>query len=287
MARILLPFFPVLLSLAFLPLPAATQPKGPPKVTDEPMIGGDTMKFVKVPKGTFWMGWSSYSKPPRQSKEKTIKQDFEIAAYTVTQRFWEVVMSNNPCWFTRKGGGKEKIEDVLDGVLDRFPVEMVTWNDAQDFIKELNKREKGKGWLYRLPTQAEWEYACRGAATSKEDCSFDYYFEKPSNDITSKNANISSAWVNGQLVKDLQLFRPVAVGIYKPNKLGIHDMHGNVRQWCDDQDGGAQCLRGGSFALFGDQCVAGFANARYANTYREYDVGFRVVRVKTEGAKKE
>src|SRR5262249_6944742 len=149
--------------------PAAGAQAKEAKDNGEPRIGNDTMKFVKVPKGTFWMGWSSYTKPAKQCKEVKIEKDFEIRTYTVTQKFWEVVMGNNPSWFSPKGGGKEKVENVLGPPLDLYPVEMVSWNDAQDFLKELNKREKGKGWLYRLPTQAEWEYACRGAATTEKE----------------------------------------------------------------------------------------------------------------------
>jgi hypothetical protein len=76
---------------------------------EDPLIRD--MKFVRVPKGTFWMGWDSEKK---QSKQVTIDQDFELAAYTVTQGQWEAVMGSNPSWFSRQGGGKEKVQDVSD-----------------------------------------------------------------------------------------------------------------------------------------------------------------------------
>ena len=109
--------------------------------------------------------------------------------YTVTQGQWQKLMGNNPSYFSRDGGGKDKVKDIKDEDLKQFPVEQVSWDDAQEFIKKLNEQEKGKGWSYRLPTEAEWEYACRGGATSEEECSYDFYFAKPTNDLSSKEAN--------------------------------------------------------------------------------------------------
>ena len=140
--------------------------KGPPvtgeyeRPSDRPKEKEDlvaAMKFVKVPKGTFWMGWDSDKK---ESKQVEIKEDFELAAYTVMQWQWQELMGNNPSDFSLKGPNSGMVpyddEDVR-----RFPVENVSWDDVQEFLKKLNEREKGKGWLYRLPSEAEWEYACR------------------------------------------------------------------------------------------------------------------------------
>ncbi|HMF18248.1 MAG TPA: formylglycine-generating enzyme family protein [Gemmataceae bacterium] len=255
------------------------------KADDEVVIGGVATKFVKVPKGTFWMGWSNHewiTKPPRQSKLVDIERDFEMAACHITQRQWEKRMGKNPSWHSRQGGGKEKVKGIVDAVLGRFPVEMVSYDDAQAFLMELNKQEKDKGWHYRLPTQAEFEYACREAATSKEDCSSDFYFGKRTNDITSKDANISGAWIGGKIVQDLQLFRPESVGSKKPNKLGLYDMQGNVRQWCDKEKGAGCPNRGGCFSQPGYQAAAAYHQGYPRATDREYDIGVRLVRVRTQ-----
>jgi formylglycine-generating enzyme required for sulfatase activity len=240
------------------------------------------MKFVKVPKGTFWMGWDSLNK---QSKQVEIKEDFELAAFTVTQEQWEAVMGNNPSRFSRLGGGKGDVKDIADADLKRFPVESVSWNDAQEFLKKLNERHKGKGWLYRLPSEAEWEYACRGAATSKEECSFDFYFDKPTNDLSSKEANFLGDFPAGKAEKGPHLRRPTKVGSYAPNKLGLYDMHGNVWQWCDDlYDGGpGRVFRGGCWYSFGRYCCA--AHRRKTGPANHLmSLGLRLARVPT-GAK--
>ena len=100
-------------------------------------------------------------------------------------------MGNNPSRFSRAGNGKDKVKNIADADLKVFPVESVSWDDAQEFIKKLNERERGNGWTYRLPAEAEWEYACRGGATSEEECSFHFYLDRPTNDLSSKQANFS------------------------------------------------------------------------------------------------
>jgi formylglycine-generating enzyme required for sulfatase activity len=248
-----------------------------------PKDGPLGMKFVPLPKGTFYMGWDSDNKKGTKTE---IKADFEIAVYTVTQGQWEKLMGNNPSYFSRTGAGKDKVKDIKDEDLKQFPVEMVSWDDAQKFIAKLNGQEKGKGWSYRLPTEVEWEYACRGGATAEDECSHDFYFAKPTNDLSSKAANFNSNRPAGQADKGLNLQRPTSVGSYAPNPLGLYDMHGNVWQWCvdlyDPQAAGDaathRVLRGGSCGMPARLCRAAY-RFWFWQGQRRHDNGFRLVRV--------
>jgi uncharacterized protein (TIGR02996 family) len=246
-------------------------------------LSAGQIPFVKVPKGTFWMGWDSNKK---ESKQVEIKEDFELAAHTVTQEQWQTVMGNDPSWFSRKGKGKDAVKDVADADLKRFPVEQVSWNDIKEFLRKLNAREKGKGWLYRLPSEAEWEYACRGAATTKEECSFDFYFDKPTNDLSSRQANFNGSfhWRKAKTGPDLG--RMTKVGSYAPNKLGLYDMHGNVWEWCADFHGGkkstARVIRGGCWSIHGALCAAANRGEREPDDASQY-LGFRLARVPSGG----
>jgi formylglycine-generating enzyme required for sulfatase activity len=158
---------------------------------------------------------------------------------------------------------------------------MVSWDDAQEFIKKLNEKEKGKGYQYRLPSEVEWEYACRGGATSEEECSYDFYFAKPTNDLSSKEANFDGNSPDGKADKGPNLGRTTKVGSYVPNKVGLYDMHGNVWQWCEDlleKGGSVRVIRGGCWDFDGQNCRA--ANrGRNAPTDRYDDLGFWLARV--------
>jgi formylglycine-generating enzyme required for sulfatase activity len=258
----------------------------PPKPKDGPQ----GMKFVPLPKGTFYMGWYGTK---GSAKKTEIKEDFEIEVYTVTQGQWQAVMGKNPSWFSRDGEGKDKVKDIKDEDLKHFPVENVSWEDCQSFIKKLNEQEKGKGWVYRLPSAAEWEYACRGGATSEEECSYHFYFAKPRNDLSSKQANFNGEHPSGNGEKGPYLGRPTKVGSYASNKLGLYDMHGNVWQWCADlydpkgTEVGAspRVFRGGSWTTHGENCQAA-ARVATAPSDRDYSLGLRLARVPSAPAAK-
>jgi formylglycine-generating enzyme required for sulfatase activity len=241
---------------------------------------GLLMTFVRLPKGTFYMGWNG---KPGSARKTEIKEDFEIAVHTVTQGQWQALMGANPSAFSRSGNGQNAVREISDDELKLFPVENVSWHDTQEFIKRLNEKERGRGYWYRLPSEAEWEYACRGGATSEAECSYHFYFAKPTNDLSAEQANFLGNVPSGNAPKGKALQRTTRVGAYPPNKLGLRDMHGNVWQWCGDLDpflrgGSLRVCRGGSWYCGGDQCRAadseGIAPSHWSNGH-----GFRLARV--------
>jgi formylglycine-generating enzyme required for sulfatase activity len=241
------------------------------------------MTFVRLPKGTFYMGWDGQ----KRGTKTEIKEDFEIAVHDVTQGQWQEVMGENPSHFSRFGAGRNEVKNISDEELKLFPVESVSWNDAQEFIKKLNEKERGRGFFYRLPSEAEWEYACRGGATSEEECSYYFYFDKPTNDLSSEQANFNGnypfAAMNLPLAAALKgkyLGRTTRVGAYPPNKLGLCDVHGNLRQWCADQlkGGSHRVSRGGTWLGSGSACQAA-SRVTSGPAGRDYFNGFRLARV--------
>jgi formylglycine-generating enzyme required for sulfatase activity/tRNA A-37 threonylcarbamoyl transferase component Bud32 len=234
------------------------------------------MTFVRLPKGTFYMGWDGQKKGVKTA----IPEDFEIAVHDVTQGQWQAVMGDNPSQFSRVGGSRNELRTLSDEELKLFPVENVSWNDAMEFIRRLNEREQGRGYWYRLPSEAEWEYACRGGATSEEECSYSYYLDKPTNDLSSKQANFNGNRPFGTAPKGPNLERPTRVGAYPSNKLGLCDMHGNVWQWCEDSvdPRGLVTARGGCWWDWGPLCGSA---GRIGNgpAARTIFCGFRLARV--------
>ena len=215
------------------------------------------MTFVRLPKGTFYNGWDG---TPGSAEKTEIKEDFEIAVHVVTLGQWEDIMGNNPSWFSRKGHGRNSVLDISDEELKLFPVESVSWDDVQAFLKIMNEKERGRGYWYRLPSEAEWEYACRGGATSLEECSYHFYLDQPANDLSSEQANFDGNRPFGNAPKGPYQQRTTRVGEYPSNKLGLCDMHGNVWQWTDTVEASSRVVRGGGWSDDGSGCRAADRN---------------------------
>ena len=148
-----------------------------------------------------------------------VTQPFWMGVFEVTQQEWEAVMGSQPSDFSRGGRDKWKVSE-LD--TSRFAVERVSWHDATEFCRKLTERE---GTTYRLPTEAEWEYACRAGTTSA------YHFGGV---LNGDKANVNGFFPYGTTSKGKHLSRPTRVGSYGENAFGLYDMHGNVLEWCRD-----------------------------------------------------
>jgi formylglycine-generating enzyme required for sulfatase activity len=177
-------------------------------------IGGDeTMEFVRIPKGTFMMGAPAGEKDAVEAEKPQrrveITRDFYLGKYEVTQAQYKAVTGADPSQL--KGG--------------RLPVERVSWDDAVAFCDTLSGR-----WMRKveLPTEAQWEYSCRAGTST----SF-HFGSKLNGDL----ANCEGNYPYGTERKGQYKMRVVKVGSYPANPWGLHDMHGNVREWCGDYSG--------------------------------------------------
>jgi len=225
---------------------------------------GVTMEFVLIHPGTFQMGTDKVNEANKDNPEQrpmhkvTIIKPFYLGKYLVTQEQWERVMGSNPSYF--KGA--------------RNPVETVTWDDCQDFMAKLKEKVPGK--TFRLPTEAEWEYACRAGTTT------DY-------NIGDSDAALGDyAWFRSNGTHP--------VGEKKPNAWGLYDMLGNVNEWCSDwygfyksgdqtdpvgpPSGSYHVLRSGHWGCFPVHLQSAFRNSYISEPYQgSYGDGLRCVLV--------
>ena len=186
---------------------------------DKVLTNSIDMKLVPIPTGKFRMG-SPAGEDERDAEELphevVITRPFYLGVHEVTQGQFERVTGKNPSFFHKKNGGGPE-----------HPVEQVRWGEAVDFCRRLSTlpAEVKAGRTYRLPTEAEWEYACRaGAATP-------FHF---GGSLSSAQANFNGNHPYGGAAKGPYLKRTAPVGSYPPNAWGLFDMHGNVGEWCGD-----------------------------------------------------
>lgn len=204
------------------------------------------IEMIEVQGGTFTMG-----------KDTIVTlSDYAIGKYPVTQKQWVEIMGNNPSYFKN---------------CDACPVERVSWDDCQEFIRKLNSQT---GKRYRLPTEAEWEFAARGGNNSR---GYKY---------SGSNTVKSVAWYGGN-----SNTRTKPVGTKSPNELGLYDMSGNVWEWCSDwygayssgsqtnpqgfDTGAIRVSRGGSWRYFAQGVRSTYRGGNQPRD-RIYSLGFRL-----------
>lgn len=226
------------------------------------MVDGILYTFRWCPPGKFMMGsresewdsarisWKDYDETQHQVK---LTKGFWLLETQVTQEMWENVMGSNPSSFKD----------------ERNPFEWVSWYDCQDFCQKLSLR---LGQQIKLPTEAQWEYACRAGTRSEYAGDLD-----------------SMAWYCSNSDN-----MPHPVGRKKPNRWGLYDMHGNVWEWCSDyyspyyyfrpptsdpentKPSGTRVIRGGGCAAFPEYCRSAY---RFGCDYSNFDIGFRILLV--------
>ena len=244
-----------------IPWPWVAQAEAPKELTNS--IG---MKLMPIRAGQFMMGDNDWEN--NKSHQVHITKPFYIQSTLVTQAQYRKVMGKNPSSFK-------------DGDEAKMPVDSVSWNDAQEFIKKLNAapEEVRAGRTYRLPTEAEWEYCCRAGTKTK-------FWYGDTKDLTKMNFNDTK----------VDKPRPTEVDKYPANPWGLHDMHGNLYQFCEDafgsdfpasagkenpvnKKGEFRVLRGGSYGdITQRRCQAAYRGKdNWGPDLKRSYFGFRVV----------
>ena len=288
----------VIFTLAFLATVMAAHaqalPQGPYKVT---LKNGAIMEFLPVKAGTFTMG-SPVTElgrfPDEVQHEVKIEQDFLMGKTEVTQLQWDALMNANPDAYNQAW---------YHG--DALPMENISWDEANEFCRRLTEQEKNAkkipaNAVYRLPTEAEWEYVCRAGTTTSFNNGKDF-LQKGANCPELAEVAIFRFNSGGRRGR---FNRSKPVGSHKPNAWGFVDMHGNVAEWCNDNytlftqpapetekktkkskkqeqtvvnDKASQkIIRGGSFMSMPQFCRAAYRGSAEPNT-RNNTIGFRVV----------
>lgn len=273
-------FFGVLL----LSLAANADDPKPRDIVDVEIAKGVKMKFCWIPEGKATLG-SPVSEKFRVKDEKEHEfttKGFWLGKYEVTQEQWQAVMGNNPSDFSKNGDEKDRVRGLNTS---KFPVETVSWNDCQAFIKKLNDKSKGVASVprsfsgkYALPHEDQWEYACRGGKGNKQP----FYFGGESN---GRQANCAGTHPYGTSVPGPNLKRPTTVGSYEtdhPHPWGLCDMHGNVWEWCDNIfEGQRRAWRGGGWSHRADESRSAIRVHAPPEERNDY-LGFRLIRVSSE-----
>ncbi|MGO8747252.1 MAG: SUMF1/EgtB/PvdO family nonheme iron enzyme [Thermoguttaceae bacterium] len=251
--------------------------RSPPPDTFTNSIG---MEFVLIPPGAFVMGSPGSEKGGERDELQhavRITRPFYIGRFAITQAQFKRVMNKNPSDFSRHGSNRSRVAGVNT---DDFPVENVSWEEASEFCGKLGQQE---GRTYRLPTEAEWEYACRAGTSTP------FHFGETCN---GNQANCDGNSPYGTETKGPSLGRTTRAGSYAPNAFGLHDMHGNVEEWCADaydsdyyessppndphndrsNKAAARVVRGGYYYSEPSMCRSARRGAR-----TKYNAGFRVV----------
>ena len=277
--------------------------KEEPLKLDKPVTNSIGMKLQPIPSGKFMMG-SPHDEMPRVENtdfedlhEVEITRSFHIGTYEVTQEEFEKVIGKNPSYFGPKGQWTTERKDLKvlkPDELKRHPVENVSWEQAAEFCRKLSEmpEERKAGRVYRLPTEAEWEYVCRARTTSP--FSFGQTLSRGTQ-ANCKGPDVIRTAFDPEVNDKPALGRTTTVGSYPANPFGLHDMHGNVSEWCQDeyafwfyftsrkQDpvfvgmGFGKVRRGGSWEDYSKNCRSARRAYYVSHIIGTRDIGFRVV----------